>query len=163
MNENENHFDVMDSLLRVGGIIGFLAAVLTGFVLTGGMLHWLVHPPEMLVVLGTVFFGLLCTHGTRFIAYLPEACKACFRKPNPNFDFCRISDTGRRYAAVGGGLAVILSLISTMSSLDNPEQVGRLVAAAMSGVFLAMLLSQGLFTFLRYGFSQNESKSETLK
>lgn len=163
MNENENHFDVMDSLLRVGGIIGFLAAVLTGFVLTGGMLHWLVHPPEMLVVLGTVFFGLLCTHGTRFIAYLPEACKACFRKPNPNFDFCRISDTGRRYAAVGGGLAVILSLISTMSSLGNPEQVGRLVAAAMSGVFLAMLLSQGLFTFLRYGFSENESKSETLK
>ena len=163
MNENENHFDVMDSLLRVGGIIGFLAAILTGFVLTGGMLHWLVHPPEMLVVLGTVFFGLLCTHRTRFIAYLPEACKACFRKPNSNFDFCQISDNGRKFAAVGGGMAVVLSLISTMSTLDNPEQVGRLVAAAMSGVFLAMLLSQGIFVFLRASFSENESRSETLK
>ena len=32
-------------------------------------------------------------------------------------------------------MAVIMSLISIMSTLDNPEQVGRLVAAAMSGFF----------------------------
>ena len=40
-------------------------------------------------------------------------------------------------------MAVILSLICTMSNLDNPESVGLRVAAAMSGVFVAMLLSQG--------------------
>jgi len=42
-----------------------------------------------------------------------------------------------------------------MSNLDNPESVGLRVAAAMGGVFLAMLLSQGLFVYLRYSFSEN--------
>ena len=55
-------------------------------------------------------------------------------------------------------MAVILSLICTMSNLDNPESVGLRVAAAMSGVFVAMLLSQGLFVYLRYSFSENASR-----
>ena len=63
-----------------------------------------------------------------------------------------------RYAAFGGGMAVILSLISTMSNLADPEGVGLRVAAAMSGVVIAMLLSQGLFVYLRYSFSENGSK-----
>ena len=163
MSENQNTFELSDTMLRLLGLIGFFVAVIAGFLLTGGQIHWLVHPPEMIIVLGTVFFGLLCTHRGRFLRYLPQALKALFVKPAPNFDFCQISDNGRKFAAVGGGMAVILSLISTMSTLDNPEQVGRLVAAAMSGVFLAMLLSQGIFVFLRASFSENESRSETLK
>ena len=55
-------------------------------------------------------------------------------------------------------MAVILSLICTMSNLDDPESVGLRVGAAMGGVFLAILLSQGLFLYLRYSFFESASK-----
>ena len=87
----------------------------------------------------------------------PKALLALIRKPVANREYCQISDNARGYAAAGGGMAVILSLIY-MSKLDNPESVGLRVAAAMSGVFVAMLLSQGLFVYLRYSFSENSSR-----
>ena len=154
MIKNNNTFDLTDSILRVFGIIGFFAAVFFGFVVTGGNVITLVHPAEMIIVVGTIFFGLLCTHRSKFLAYLPKALLAIIRKPDANRDYCQISDNARGYAAAGGGMAVILSLICTMSNLDNPESVGLRVAAAMGGVFLAMLLSQGLFVYLRYSFSE---------
>ena len=158
MEKNNNTFDLTDSFLRVFGIIGFFAAVFFGFVVAGGNVITLVHPAEMIIVVGTIFFGLLCTHRSKFLAYLPKALLALIRKPVPNRDYCQISDNARGYAAAGGGMAVILSLICTMSNLDNPESVGLRVAAAMGGVFLAMLLSQGLFVYLRYSFSENANK-----
>ena len=157
MNENENSFDIKDSILRVFGIIGFFAAVVLGFVVAGGNVINLVHPAEIIIVVGTMFFGLLCTHRSRFLSYLPKALLALVRKPVASREYCQISDNARGYAAAGGGMAVILSLICTMSNLDNPESVGLRVAAAMSGVFVAMLLSQGLFVYLRYSFSENAS------
>ena len=157
MNENENTFDIKDSNLRVFGIIGFFAAVVLGFVVAGGNVINLVHPAEIIIVVGTMFFGLLCTHRSRFLSYLPKALLALVRKPVASREYCQISDNARGYAAAGGGMAVILSLICTMSNLDNPESVGLRVAAAMSGVFVAMLLSQGLFVYLRYSFSENAS------
>ena len=36
MNENQNTFDLTDSILRVLGIIGFFTAVIFGFVIAGG-------------------------------------------------------------------------------------------------------------------------------
>ena len=108
-------------------------------------------------MVGTIFFGLLCTHRSKFLAYLPKALLALVRKPVANREYCQISDNARGYAAAGG-MAVILSLICTMSNLDDPESVGLRVAAAMSGVFVAMLLSQGLFVYLRYSFSENASR-----
>ena len=155
MKKYNNTFDLTDSFLRVFGIIGFFAAVFFGFVVAGGNVITLVHPAEMIIVVGTIFFGLLCTHRSKFLAYLPKALLALIRKPVPNRECCQISDNARGYAAAGGGMAVILSLICTMSNLDNPESVGLRVAAAMGGVFLAMLLSQGLFVYLRYSFSEN--------
>jgi flagellar motor component MotA len=155
MEKNNNTFDLTDSFLRVFGIIGFFAAVFFGFVVAGGNVITLVHPAEMIIVVGTIFFGLLCTHRSKFLAYLPKAFLAFIRKPVANREYCQISDNARGYAAAGGGMAVILSLICTMSNLDNPESVGLRVAAAMGGVFLAMLLSQGLFVYLRYSFSEN--------
>ena len=158
MNEHDNTFDLTDSILRVFGIIGFFTAVIFGFVVAGGNVITLIHPAEIIIVVGTIFFGLLCTHRSKFLAYLPEALLALVRKPVANRDYCQISDNARGYAAAGGGMAVILSLICTMSNLDNPESVGLRVAAAMSGVFVAMLLSQGLFVYLRYSFSENTSR-----
>ena len=158
MEKNNNTFDLTDSFLRVFGIIGFFAAVFFGFVVAGGNVITLVHPAEMIIVVGTIFFGLLCTHRSKFLTYLPKALLALIRKPVPNREYCQISDNARGYAAAGGGMAVILSLICTMSNLDNPESVGLRVAAAMGGVFLAMLLSQGLFVYLRYSFSENANK-----
>ena len=155
MKKNNNTFDLTDSFLRVFGIIGFFAAVFFGFVVAGGNVITLVHPAEMIIVVGTIFFGLLCTHRSKFLAYLPKALLAFIRKPVANREYCQISDNARSYAAAGGGMSVILSLICTMSNLDNPESVGLRVAAAMGGVFLAMLLSQGLFVYLRYSFSEN--------
>lgn len=157
MNENESSFDLTDSILRILGIIGFFTTVLAGFVLAGGNLLNLIHPPEIIIVVGTTCFGLLCTHRKQFLVYLPKALLACVQKPLPNREFCQICDIARSYAAVGGGMAVILSLICTMSNLEHPEQVGLRVAAAMSGVFVAMLLSQGLFVYLRYSFSEKAS------
>ena len=118
----------------------------------------MVHIPELIIVIGTIFFGLLSTHRSQFLAFLPEALFACIKKPVPNQKFCQISDNARSYAAAGGGMAVILSLICTMSNLDDPESVGLRVGAAMGGVFLAILLSQGLFLYLRYSFSESASK-----
>jgi flagellar motor component MotA len=158
MKKNNNTFDLTDSFLRVFGIIGFFAAVFFGFVVAGGNVITLVHPAEMIIVVGTIFFGLLCTHRSKFLTYLPKALLALIRKPVPNREYCQISDNARGYAAAGGGMAVILSLICTMSNLDNPESVGLRVDAAMGGVFLAMLLSQGLFVYLRYSFSENANK-----
>ena len=82
----------------------------------------------------------------------PYPKTGCQSRVLPNIRQCQ------GYAAAGGGMAVILSLICTMSNLDNPESVGLRVAAAMGGVFLAMLLSQGLFVYLRYSFSENANK-----
>ncbi|MEC7401376.1 MAG: motility-associated protein [Verrucomicrobiota bacterium] len=158
MNENQNTFDLTDSILRVLGIIGFFTAVIFGFVIEGGNVITLVHPAEIFIVVGTIFFRLLCTHRSKFLAYLPKALLALVRKPVANREYCQISDNARGYAAAGGGMAVILSLICTMSNLDDPESVGLRVAAAMSGVFVAMLLSQGLFVYLRYSFSENASR-----
>ena len=36
MNENQNTFDLIDSILRVLGFIGFFTAVIFGFVIAGG-------------------------------------------------------------------------------------------------------------------------------
>ena len=157
MNENKKSLDIVDSILRILGILGFFTAVISGFLIAGGNLFTLVHIPEIIIVLGTIFFGLLCTHRTEFLAYLPKALLACVKKPEPDRECCQISDNARSYAAVGGGISVILSLISTMSNLSDPETVGMRVAAAMSGVFVAMILSQGLFVYLRYSFSKNIS------
>ena len=158
MNKHDNTFDPTDSILRVLGIIGFFTAVIFGFVIAGGNVITLVHPAEIFIVVGTIFFGLLCTHRSKFLTYLPKALLALVRKPVANREYCQISDNARGYAAAGGGMAVILSLICTMSNLDDPESVGLRVAAAMSGVFVAMLLSQGLFVYLRYSFSENASR-----
>jgi len=158
MNENKSTLDLTDSILRILGIIGFFAAVISGFIFAEGNLFTLIHIPEIIIVVGTIFFGLLCTHRTRFLSYLPKALLTCLAKPSPDREYCQISDNAMRYAAFGGGMAVILSLISTMSNLADPEGVGLRVAAAMSGVVIAMLLSQGLFVYLRYSFSENGSK-----
>ena len=72
MNENQNTFDLTDSILRVLGIIGFFTAVIFGFVV-GKNVITLVHPAEIIIVVGTIFFGLLCTHRSKFLAYLPKA------------------------------------------------------------------------------------------
>ena len=157
MNDHDNTFNLTDSILRVLGIIGFFAAVIFGFVVAGGNVITLVHPAEIIIVVGTIFFGLLCTHRSKFLTYLPNALFALIRKPVANREYCQISENARGYAAAGGGMAVILSLICAMSKLDDPESVGVRVAAAMSGVFVAMLLSQGLFFYLRYSFSENAS------
>ena len=132
MEKNNNTFDLTDSFLRVFGIIGFFAAVIFGFVVAGGNVITLFHPAEIIIVVGTIFFGLLCTHRSKFIAYLPKALLALIRKPDANREYCQISENARGYAAAGGGMAVILSLICTMSKLDNPESVGLRVAAALS-------------------------------
>ncbi len=122
MNENQNTFDLTDSILRVLGIIGFFTAVIFGFVIAGGNVITLVHPAEIFIVVGTIFFGLLCTHRSKFLAYLPKALLALVRKPVANREYCQISDNARGYAAAGGGMAVILSLICTMSNLDDLSQ-----------------------------------------
>ena len=84
MEKNNNTFDLTDSFLRVFGIIGFFAAVFFGFVVAGGNVITLVHPAEMIIVVGTIFFGLLCTHRSKFLTYLPKALLALIRKPVPN-------------------------------------------------------------------------------
>ncbi len=57
----------------------------------------------------------------------------------------------------GGGLAVMLGIINTMSNLEDPEMIGKKVAAAMSGVVIAVLVSQGLFVYLRHSFAQRKT------
>ena len=83
MNEHDNTFDLTDSILRVLGIIGFFTAVIFGFVVAGGNVITLVHPAEIIIVIGTIFFGLLCTHRSKFLAYLPEALLALVRNRLP--------------------------------------------------------------------------------
>ena len=155
MNENENTFDIKDSILRVFGIIGFFAAVVLGFVVAGGNVINLVHPAEIIIVVGTMFFGLLCTHRSRFLSYLPKALLALVRKPVASREYCQISDNARGYAAAGGGMAVILSLICTMSNLDNPESVGLRSRSRVESLWHVIV--SGLFVYLRYSFSENAS------
>ena len=92
MNEHDNTFDLTDSILRVLGIIGFFTAVIFGFLVAGGNVITLFHPAEIIIVIGTIFFGLLCTHRSKFLAYLPEASLALVRKPVANREYCQISD-----------------------------------------------------------------------
>tara|TARA_B100000676_G_C17767941_1_gene675125 strand:- start:116 stop:580 length:465 start_codon:yes stop_codon:yes gene_type:complete len=143
MNDEKEKFDFLDSVLRVLGIAGFIGAVLGGFVAAGGDLLYLVHPSEALIVFGTVFFGLLSTYRSGFLRYLPAAIK-----PKPDASRREISDSWRRYAAAGGGLGVMLCLINSMSSLGHPHKVGLYMAATMSGVVVAILVSQVLFVYL---------------
>jgi flagellar motor component MotA len=48
----------------------------------------------------------------------------------------------------------MLGIINTMSNLEDPEMIGKKVAAAMSGVVIAVLVSQGLFVYLRHTFAE---------
>ena len=125
--------------------------------MAGGNPLWLIHPAEMAIVFGVTFCGLLSTYQATFLAYIPKAAKACIVKPKPDPDYCEISECGRRYAAAGGGLAVMLGIINTMSNLEDPEMIGKKVAAAMSGVVIAVLVSQGLFVYLRHSFAQRKT------
>ena len=157
MNEEikqDSKFNPLDTILRTSGIVGFLSVVIGGFVIAGGNPISLIHPAEIAIVFGVTFCGLLSTHQANFLAYLPKALMACVIKPEPNREYCQISESGRRYAATGGGLAVMLGIINTMSDLSNPEMIGKKVAAAMSGVVIAVLVSQGLFVYLRQSFSE---------
>jgi flagellar motor component MotA len=157
MNEDitlDSKFNPLDTILRTSGIVGFIYAVFGGFALAGGNPIWLIHPAEIVIVFGVTFCGLLSTHQANFLAYVPKALLACVIKPEPNREYCQISESGRRYAAAGGGLAVMLGIINTMSNLEDPEMVGKKVAAAMSGVVIAVLVSQGLFVYLRHTFAE---------
>ena len=151
--EESTSIDLKDSFLRILGIAGFLYGVFGGFVVAGGKMIWLFHLGEILIVFGTVFFGLLCTYQVAFLAYIPKALKACAVKPETNADHCEISECGRRYAAAGGGLSVMLGIINTMSNLTDPETAAKKVAAAFSGVIIAVLLSQVFFVYLRHSFA----------
>jgi len=153
-NANVSKFNLPDTLLRISGIFGFLIVLIGGFMIAGGNPLWLIHPAEIIIVFGITFFGLLSTHQANFLAYVPKALSACVVKPKANRDYCQISEHGRRYAAAGGGLAVMLGIINTMSNLEDPEMVGRKVAAAMSGVVVAVLVSQVFFVYLRHTFSE---------
>jgi len=128
-------------------------------VVAGGNPGMLIHPGEIIIVFSSVFFGLLSTFRADFLAYIPKALKACVVKPKPNADDCEISEYGRRYAVAGGGLAVLLGIISVFGEIANPEMVGRKVAAALSAVVLAVLLSQVLFVYLRHSFAEKKTNS----
>jgi flagellar motor component MotA len=157
MNEDitlDSKFNTLDTILRTSGIIGFIYVVFGGFALAGGNPIWLIHPAEIAIVFGVTFCRLLSTHQVNFLAYIPKAVLACVIKPEPNREYCQISESGRRYAATGGGLAVILGVINIMSSLEDPGMVGKKVAAAMSGVVIAVLVAQGLFVYLRHTFAE---------
>ncbi len=155
--EESANIDIIDSVMRVLGIAGVLFAVLGGFTLAGGNILWLIHAPEIIMVFSPVFFGLLSTHRADFLVYIPKALKACVVKPKPNADDCEISEHGRRYAAVGGALAVMFGMITTFSNLSDPERVGKQVAASLSAVFVAVLLSQVFFVYLRHSFAGKKS------
>ena len=157
--EESASVDLMDSFLRILGIVGFLAGVFGGFVVAGGKMIWLIHPGEIIIVFGTVFFGLLCTYQVAFLAYIPKALKACAVKPEPNADHCEISECGRRYAAAGGGLSVMLGIINTMSTLEDPEMVGKKIAISFTGVIIAILLSQVFFVYLRHSFAPKRTSN----
>ena len=147
MNEDitlDSKFNPLDTILRTSGIVGFVYVVFGGFALAGGNPIWLIHPAEIAIVFGVTFCGLLSTHQVNFLAYIPKAVLACVIKPEPNREYCQISESGRRYAATGGGLAVMLGIINTMSNLEDPEMVGKKVAAALSGTFLGIFLAYGI-------------------
>ena len=76
MNEHDNTFDLTDSILRVFGIIGFFAAVIFGFVVAGGNLITLVHPAEIIIVLGTIFFRPFMYPSLK-VSDLPAQSVAC--------------------------------------------------------------------------------------
>ena len=156
MNENtvqNSNFNLLDTIFRILGITGFIYVVFGGFMVAGGRIHWLIHAPEIIIVFSSVFFGLLSTFRADFLAYIPKALKACVVKPKTNADDCEISECGRRYAAAGGGLAVMLGIINTMSNLLDPETAAKKVAAAFSGVIIAVLLSQVFFVYWRHSFA----------
>jgi len=157
--EESTSVDLMDSLLRILGIAGFLSGVVGGFVVTGGKMIWLIHAGEIIIVCATVFFGLLFTYQAAFLGYIPKALKACVVKPKTNADDCEISECGRRYAAAGGGLAVMLGIVNTMSNLSDPEIVTKKIAASFSGVIIAVLLSQVFFVYLRHSFAPKRTSN----
>ena len=153
------NIDIKDSVLRITGITGVLFFLFGGFMVAGGRIHWLIHAPEIIIVFSSVFFGLLSTYRAEFLTYVPKALKACVVKPKPNADDCEISECGRRYAAVGGGLVVLLAIINTMGELHDPPRIGRTIAASLSGVVFSVLVSQLLFVYLRHSFAGKKSNS----
>ena len=157
--EGSANIDIIDSVMRILGIAGVLFVVFGGFTLAGGNILWLFHAPEIIMVFSPVFFGLLSTHRADFLAYIPKALKACVVKPKTNADDCEISERGRRYAAVGGALTVMLGMITTFSNLEDPERIGRQVAASLSAVFVAVLLSQVFFVYLGHSFAGKKTNS----
>ena len=147
MNNNENTFNLTDSILRILGIFGFFSAVIFGFVVAGGNVLTLVHIPELIIVIGTIFFGLLSTHRSQFLAFLPEALSLALKNQFQIKNFVKFLTTPEVGAAAGGGMVVILSLICTMSNLDDPESVGLRVGAAMGGVFRDSVITRFVSVF----------------
>ena len=96
MNEHDNTFNLTDSILRVFGIIGFFAAVISDLWCRRKCHLPSSIPAEIIIVVGTIFFGLTpCTHRSKFLTYLPNALFALIRKPVANREYCQISENAR--------------------------------------------------------------------
>ena len=107
MNEDtiqDSNFNLLDTILRIFGIAGLLCSVFVVHEMAGENPLRLIHQAELALVFSVTFCGFLSTCQATFLAYIPNAALACVVKPKPNPDHCEISECGRRYAAVGGGL-----------------------------------------------------------
>ena len=128
---------------------------LGGFMLTGGHPLLLFQISELIVVLGFTLFSLLAIYRGDFIAFIPDAINAFFIRPEPCKRFAEIAECGRRYAITSGIIAFTMGMIRAMNHLgeeieflDRLAFFGYRTAYALSGIFMAAILSELIFGFL---------------
>jgi len=145
------------SMYQIIGLGGALVSVMFGFMIAGGNPLALLHLSEMVMIAGFTSFSLLAIYRGDFLLFIPDALGAFFRRPKPSERFEEIARSGQRYAIASGILAFVLGMNNTMTSLiEGMEVVGYKIAASLTAIFLAIILSELIFGFLVKAYQKED-------
>ena len=139
------------------GNYGILISMLFGFMIAGGNPMTLIHPSELIIVIGMTSCALIGNFGLSFFSFLGDGTMTLFfQKSEPCPLYVKIAEAGSKYAIGSGIIAFILGLVNTFSGIaDGPAAVGMRTSAALVGPFYGVLFSVFFFRHLQYIFSEN--------
>lgn len=147
------------SFARVVGLIGVIAAILSGFMLAHGNPLQLFVLSEWLTMLGVTWFALLATYGKDFINFSGDAIKSFFTKRPANPLYVEIAESGSRFALGAGVISFLLGFIITLANIDGPiVEIGHHISAAMVGLLLAVGFSEILFPIIAGAYRTQNSQ-----
>ena len=104
-------------IATIGGLILGIGAIIVSFILEGGSLSAIIHPPAMLIVIGGTIGAGIVTTSLKTVSQVPKILKLAFsaKTPNPVLTINSIVNLSEKARREG-----ILGLESEMPRLRSP-------------------------------------------